>query len=147
MQLRSWLFSYPTRYFATSFIGETVAESPTRVGCASVWSRSRLTERWEPRLLSARAWISSTMTHWVLLKFSLNFFVVSMIANDSGVVMRMWGGFLSMALFLDGEVSPVLTPTRMLSFLSCFLRISLICLRGVLRFLSMSLASALSGLM
>ena len=54
----------PTSSAATTSIGFCVADRPTRAGgTAQTWaSRSRVRQRWLPRLSRASAWISSTMT-------------------------------------------------------------------------------------
>ena len=55
---------YPPRKRATSSSGRCVAESPMRCGGRSVTASRRSSEsaRWAPRLVGARAWISSTIT-------------------------------------------------------------------------------------
>ena len=53
----------PPRKRATSASGRCVADRPMRCGEAAVISSSRSSEsaRWAPRLVGARAWISSMM--------------------------------------------------------------------------------------
>ena len=55
---------YPPRNRATSSSGRWVADRPMRCGERVVISSSRSSdrERWAPRLVGARAWISSTIT-------------------------------------------------------------------------------------
>ena len=55
---------HPPRKRATSSSGRCVADRPIRWGGWLVISSSRSSEsaRWAPRLVGARAWISSTMT-------------------------------------------------------------------------------------
>ena len=50
--------------------------------------------RWEPRLSSAMAWISSTITVETFRNICRDFSAVSRMKSDSGVVTRMCGGFL-----------------------------------------------------
>ena len=56
--------AHPPRKRATSSSGRCVADSPMRCGGRAVISSSRSSDsaRWAPRLVGARAWISSTMT-------------------------------------------------------------------------------------
>ena len=76
-------------------------------------SRASERERWEPRLLPATAWISSTMTVPAVLSTSLLRAAVSRMNSDSGVVTRMWGGRLISFRRSDAGVSPVRTAVRM----------------------------------
>ncbi len=54
----------PPRKRATSSSGRCVADRPMRCGGTVVTSSSRSSDsaRWAPRLVGARAWISSTIT-------------------------------------------------------------------------------------
>ena len=55
---------HPPRKRATSSSGRCVADRPMRCGGVVVISSSRSSDsaRWAPRLVGARAWISSTIT-------------------------------------------------------------------------------------
>ena len=86
----------PARNCATSSRGSTVAESPIRwagLG-SSASSRSSDTARCAPRLVPATAWTSSTMMVSTSLRVS-RALEVSIRKRDSGVVIRMSGGWLS----------------------------------------------------
>ena len=65
----------PPRKRATSASGRWVADRPMRWGGVTVISSSRSSEtaRWAPRLVAARAWISSTMTVSTLTSVSAAF--------------------------------------------------------------------------
>ncbi len=65
-----------------------------------------------PRFVWATAWISSTITASVVARISRTF-DDSIRYSDSGVVMRMSGGFLAIARRSFCEVSPVRSPTEM----------------------------------
>ena len=58
--------------FGDEFDGRLVAERPMRTGGCWVMASRRSSERarWAPRLLSATAWISSTMTVWTWRRVS-----------------------------------------------------------------------------
>ena len=103
----------PPRKFATVVSGRTVADRPIR------WKppvnrarRSRLSVRWTPRLVPARAWISSMITVSTLLRMPAAF-DVSMRYIDSGVVIRMSGGLRTCRLRSACGVSPERTATVM----------------------------------
>ena len=102
----------PARNCATSSRGSTVAERPIRwAGFGSnASSRSNDTARCAPRLVPATAWTSSTITVSTSLSVS-RALDVSMRNKDSGVVMRMSGGWLSSARRSAVVVSPERTPT------------------------------------
>ena len=122
-------------------LGLTVAESPILVYCPSkCCRRSSDRLRCTPLLFSARECISSTITYLTPLNFSLNFGATSKIDNVSGVVIRIWGGFLSIFCLWYWEVSPVLTAFLIPKFLPA---ISSIPFRGSSKFFSMSLSNAL----
>ena len=139
----------PPRNAATSATGRTVADSPTRwAGRAaprSASSRSSDSARCAPRLFPATACTSSTMTVSTPRSVSLACEVSSR-NSDSGVVMRMSGGWLTSFLRSSAAVSPVRTATLMSGSASpsrcaaCRIPVS-----GARRFRSMSTASALSG--
>ena len=136
-------FSYPARNFAISSRGAIVALSPILVICwLMCCSLSRLNERCTPLLFSASAWISSTTTQSTFFIWSTNLIEERIIERLSGVVMSMWGGFLSIADFSAGVVSPVLTATLIPNF---FPEISSISFNGSTRFFSMSLLRAFRG--
>ena len=88
--------------------GPPAAPAPSAT-CAS---RSRVRARCEPRLFPATAWISSTMTVRALRSIDRLRSAVTSRYSDSGVVIRMSGGCLSMAARSAAAVSPVLTATR-----------------------------------
>ena len=62
--------------------------------------------RWAPRLVCATAWISSTITCSACSKIS-RAWLVSIRYSDSGVVMRMSGGWRRMSIRSFCGVSPV----------------------------------------
>ena len=103
----------PPRNPATVSTGSTVAESPIRWAGSSSRSsrRSRLTARCAPRLVPATACTSSMITvfTWRRVSRALD---VSMRYRDSGVVMRMSGGWASRERRIAWGVSPERTPTE-----------------------------------
>ena len=129
-------------------IGRWVADRPTRCtgSSATCASRSRVRARCEPRLFPATAWISSTMTVRTLRSIDRLRSAVTSRYSDSGVVIRMSGGCLSMAARSAAAVSPVLTATRMVGALSPSRpAAAAISHSGASRFCWMSVASAFSG--
>ncbi len=97
-------------------------------------------------MLEHTSWISSTITHWTSLNFIRKTGVERTMAKDSGVVMKMWGGFRDWRCRSVWEVSPERTATRILGGSSPNSSASsLISRRGSFRFLLMSLARAFSG--
>ena len=140
--------SDPTRKPAISSMGACVALRPTRVrgSPTRAWRCSRLRERRVPRFDEHRSCISSMMTHSTPTNFSENLRVDRTRERDSGVVMNMWGGRLTIRCLSAVVVSPLRTATRMSGIVRPSLRdISWISSRGTTRFLWMSFASALSG--
>ncbi len=105
-------FSYPQRKFDILSRGACVAERPilTKPGDSSS-SLSRFRDRSVPLLDEETSCISSTITYFTSLNFSLNFGAVSESASDSGVVINMCGGFLSIFCLSFCVVSPLLRPT------------------------------------
>ncbi len=129
-------------------MGAMVAERPMRVNSRPTDSRrrSRLSERWTPRLLEHTSWISSTMTHWTSRNFLRKTGAVRTMERDSGVVMKMWGGLRVCCCRSRVDVSPERTPTRMAGGSSPSSRASAsISARGSSRFLLMSFARAFRG--
>ena len=108
-------------------------------------SRSSESDRCAPRLVPATAWISSTITHWTLRSVS-RALDVSIRYNDSGVVMRMSGGWRTSDWRSFDDVSPVRIPT-VGSWIDSPDRsaASRIPVRGARRFFSTSTANAFSG--
>ena len=104
----------PPRKRATSSRGRTVAERPIRWAGWGRRASRRSSERprWAPRLVPATAWTSSTITVSTLRRIS-RACEVSMRNSDSGVVMRMSGGFETRARRSLAGVSPERVPTRM----------------------------------
>ena len=102
--------SWPPRKRAISSSGRCVAESPIRCGGASVSASSRSSEsaRCAPRFVAASAWISSTITQRTPRSVS-RADEVSIRYSDSGVVIKMSGGFLIIRRRSDAGVSPVRT--------------------------------------
>ena len=106
----------PPRKRAISSSGRCVADNPMRCGDAppperTQWSsRSSVRARWLPRLVAASAWISSTITASTPRSVS-RAADVSIRYSDSGVVMRMSGGFRTRSRRSSGAVSPVRIPT------------------------------------
>ena len=104
----------PPRKRATSSRGRTVADRPMRrAGRSSSSSRrSRLSARWAPRLVATTEWTSSTITvsTWASASRALE---VSSRNSDSGVVMRMSGGWAGKRRRASAGVSPVRMPTVM----------------------------------
>ena len=137
------------RNCATSSIGFTVAESPMRCGFGPSTSASRRASdsaRCEPRLSSATAWISSTITVRVVRSMRREPSAVSRMYSDSGVVTRMCGGCLPICWRSHMGVSPVRTAVRIGASRMPFSAASAaISASGISRFLWMSLLSALSG--
>ena len=124
-------------------MGAWVAERPMRwIPGLWAWSLSRFRESMTPLLEEEISWISSTMTQRTPRKAILNLGAERARERDSGVVMKMCGGLLSIfALSLWG-VSPVLTATLTSGMSGSRVLISS---RGWRRFLLMSLARALRG--
>jgi hypothetical protein len=137
----------PPRKRATSSSGRTVADRPMRrAGRSSSSSRrSRLRARWAPRLVATTEWTSSTITvsTWARASRALE---VSSRNSDSGVVMRMSGGWAGKRRRASAGVSPVRIPTVMSgrgsSRRAAAARRPA---RGARRLRSMSAARALSG--
>ena len=104
--------SRPPRKRAISSRGLWVAESAMRCGELSHNSSSRSSDtiRWTPRLLAATAWISSTITCSTPVSV-WRAWLVSIRNNDSGVVIKMFGGCRTSRRRSSAEVSPVRTPT------------------------------------
>ena len=103
----------PPRKPATVSTGSTVADRPMRwAGWSNKSSsRSRLTARCAPRLVPATACTSSMIT--VLTCRSVSRALdVSIKYSDSGVVIRMSGGWASSARRVACGVSPERTPTE-----------------------------------
>ena len=138
----------PTSSRAIVSIGRWVADSPTRCTGPSAMcaSRSSVRARCEPRLFDATAWISSTITVVVLRSMDRLRSAVTRRYSDSGVVIRMSGGCLSMAARSAAAVSPVRTATRMAGGRSpSWPATAAISRSGTSRFCWMSVASAFSG--
>lgn len=98
---------------ATSSTGRTVADRPIRragLGSSSS-SRSRETARWAPRFVPATACTSSRITVSIPARAS-RAEEVSIRNSDSGVVIRMSGGLVTMERRSAGGVSPDRIPTR-----------------------------------
>ena len=140
--------SYPDRNPAISSIGACVAERPTLVrgsptrACRCSIARDSST----PLLEEHRSWISSMITHSAPSNFSEKRRVDRTSERDSGVVMKMWGGRLTMRCRSAVVVSPLRTATRMSGMVRPSLRaISRISSRGISRFLWMSFARAFRG--
>ena len=143
LQSLSTPYSYPTRNLATSSIGLTVADKPILV----YWpikccNRSSDRLKCTPLLFSASECISSIITYLTPLSFSLNLGATKSIDNVSGVVINIWGGFLSIFCLWYCDVSPVRTAFLIPNFLPAIFSISL---KGSSRFFSISLSSAFSG--
>ena len=104
----------PTMKRPTSSSGFCVADSPIRCGsrppACSQASRSSVSARCEPRFVAATAWISSRMIASTPVRIS-RAPLESMRYSDSGVVMRMSGGWRRIAARSRCGVSPVRTPT------------------------------------
>ena len=109
------MLSVPTRNFPISSMGFCVADRPMRVIGSSDSSTSRSIEmlRCDPRLSSATACNSSTMSVLTLLSPLRPLSEVSRIKNDSGVVTSTCGGFFAILCRSLWGVSPVRTATRM----------------------------------
>ena len=108
------LLPYPTRYLLISSRGFNVAEQPTLCSFPSTrsCSRSRLTARCTPRLLSQREWTSSTMTVRMVCSAGAIRLLPRSRYRDSGVVIRMCGGFRIIFCRSLWGVSPERTATR-----------------------------------
>ena len=155
-QLRTWPWSMtrhgarsaPTRNATMVSMGLVVADTPTRVGgrSQSAASRSRETAKCAPRLLPARAWISSTITVSTVPSIRRPDSEVSRMYSDSGVVTRMWGASRRIFARSLWVVSPVRTRARMhTSGNPDSSNSSRMPASGACRFLLMSLDSAFSG--
>ena len=137
----------PDRNRATSSAGRTVADNPIRwAGWASSASRrSSDRARCAPRLVPATACTSSTMTVCTVARVS-RAAEVSIRNNDSGVVIRMSGGFAISSRRRRGGVSPERTPTLVSGgVVPRRSAIRVMPVSGVRRLRSTSTASALSG--
>ena len=145
---RTWpASSNPTRNAAIRSSGLRVAEHPTRCTGASTSSanRSRLTARCTPRLLSHSACTSSTITVRIVRRFGRMRLLCSNRYSDSGVVIRMCGGWRIMRARSACGVSPDRTAMRISgSWRRDPRRMPA---SGSTRFLWMSLPRALSGVM
>ncbi len=110
---RAWPPDRPPRNRATSSSGRWVADSPMRCGGRSVSRSSRSSDRarWAPRLVPATEWISSTITCSTDRSISRACDVSSRY-SDSGVVIRMSGGWRTRSRRSAAGVSPVRVPTR-----------------------------------
>jgi len=97
-------------------------------------------------LLSLIAWISSTMTYFTVPSAFRNLSVARMMNSDSGVVMKICGGFRAIAARSFVVVSPVRTAERTsgISIRRLFASF-LIPASGSTRFFWMSLLSAFRG--
>ena len=127
-QVRDWFtraFAEPTAAQAQAWPAiatgqHALISAPTGSGktiAAFLWALDRLVaeptgEDKRTRLVCATAWISSTMTHSVPRKIS-RAWLVSIRYSDSGVVMRMSGGWRTMSRRSFCGVSPVRMPTVM----------------------------------
>ena len=101
------------RKFATASSGRTVADRPMRWKFpARRRRRSSESVRCTPRFVPASAWISSTITVSTVFRMPAAL-EVSMRYSDSGVVIKMSGGFRSWRLRSACGVSPERTPTEM----------------------------------
>jgi hypothetical protein len=97
-------------------------------------------------LFVATAWISSTMIVRALRSMARLRSAVTIRNSDSGVVIKMSGGRLSMAARSAAAVSPVRTATRISGAVSPSLAATAaISASGASRFCWMSVASAFSG--
>ncbi len=138
----------PTRNCATRATGRCVADRPIRRKGrpAKACRRSRVSARCAPRLLPAKAWISSTITVCTLRRPSRPDAEPISTYRDSGVVTRMCGASLRMAARSFCGVSPVRTAVVMRGAARpCSARAWLIPSSGACRLTRMSLDSALSG--
>src|SRR5690606_3131735 len=102
----------PVRKAATSSTGSTVADRPMRCAGSAVSASSRASDsaRCTPRFVPATAWTSSRITVSTPRSVS-RACEVSIRNSDSGVVMRMSGGWVASRRRSAGGVSPVRTPT------------------------------------
>ena len=80
-------------------------------GCSCL-SQLNANSVWLPRLLPINSCHSSRITVCNPINISLAFRLLSSTHNDSGVVTKMSGGFLSCLARSDVDVSPFLVPTR-----------------------------------
>ena len=140
------LESEDTKNSATVFNGSIVAEIPIRwTGLEIEWSRcANVNAKWVPLFVGTKECISSTIKYLRSCNIGRNREEPIANANDSGVVIRMWGGFFNIFCRSAWEVSPVLNPTT----ISCEplgRKPSLISLNGSIRFFWISLANALIG--
>src|SRR5438067_3812330 len=137
----------PPRNFAVSLSGRCVADKPIRCGSALVMaaSRSRLSARWAPRFAPALERNSPTITHRIDGRTCRAALVRSR-KSDSGVVIRMSGGWRSICRRSRTGVSPVRIATvmgdRAAPMRSACNQMPR---RGACRLRSMSTVSALSG--
>ena len=81
--------SIPTKNFATSSKGSTVALNPILIGIffVNAFNLSKFKLKKTPRLFPIEC-ISSIIQYLTCSNASMNFFVVNTIANDSGVVIK-----------------------------------------------------------
>ena len=140
----------PASKRAISSSGRCVADRPMRCkGRAPegrrASRRSRVRARWLPRLLAAMAWISSTITVSTAPK-NHRAREVSSRYSDSGVVIRMSGGWRNMRARSLRAVSPVRISMRgTVTDTPVAAAASQIPATGARRFRSTSTARALSG--
>jgi len=127
-------------------MGFCVAEMPMRTGsrAQSTARRSSDTARCAPRLVSATACSSSTITVRTVESMSRPEAEVSRMNSDSGVVTRMWGGVRRIRARSTWDVSPVRTAVRISTCSKTESR-SRMPARGSSRFFRMSLESAFRG--
>ena len=138
----------PTRNRATSSTGFCVADRPMRSSGRphSASSRSSDSARWLPRLSSASAWISSTITLRTVPSIARPEAEPSSTYNDSGVVTRICGGLRRSLARSACGVSPVRTTARIsTSGKPSSASAAPIPASGASRFRAMSLDSAFSG--
>ena len=142
----SSLESLATRNSATSFRGSIVALIPILWTSDSTTEsiNARLNERWVPLLVGTRECNSSTISHFRSFNRGRNLLDANASPRDSGVVIRICGGFLSILSRSFWGVSPVLSPTLM-SWALPGRNLSLISFSGPIRFFWMSFASAFIG--
>ena len=140
--------SLPTNSLPTSSMGRWVADSPMRTMGFSAKAQSRSTDRdrWEPRLSSAMACISSSIKVWTPARPCRPLREVNRMYKDSGVVIRICGGRLAILARSEALVSPVRTTALISgSGVPAASASSAISSNGVARFFWMSFESALRG--
>ena len=110
-----------------------------------VSSKEIVSARWTPRLVGTKECISSIIIHSTFETMGWNRGEEIAIAILSGVVIKMWGGFLNIFCLSDWGVSPVRSPTLIFPWALSGKYFFSISSRGPIKFFCISFAKALIG--